>query len=122
VGVSLVVSAASSLTRGICAGVDQQLITTVSAAVAFYYHAAWVYPALIVAGKVQYALSGTLCGCSEGGSGFGNPLKPSRSDVMAHIASSRSSQRSAAPGPVKAVSRAHSADHNAEVLPPCCTC
>ena len=52
VGVSLVVSAASSLARGICVGTDQQLITTVSAAIAFYYQAAWIYPALILAGAL----------------------------------------------------------------------
>ena len=50
IGVSLVVSAASSLTRGICVGVDQQLITVLSAAAAFYYQAAWIYPALILGG------------------------------------------------------------------------
>ena len=54
---SLVVSAASSLTRGICAGVDQQLITVASAAAAFYYQAAWVFPALIVAGGTFDAFS-----------------------------------------------------------------
>ena len=52
VGVSLVVSAASSLTRGICVGVDQQLITVLSAAAAFYYQAAWIYPALILGGEL----------------------------------------------------------------------
>ncbi len=53
-GVSLVVSAASSLTRGICLGVDQQLITVLSAAAAFYYQAAWIYPALIVGGGLTW--------------------------------------------------------------------
>ena len=49
---SLVVAAAKALSRSICTGVDQQLITTVSAAAAFYYDAPWVYPALIVAGEL----------------------------------------------------------------------
>ena len=49
-GVSLVVSAALALTRGIYIEADQQHITTAAAAVAFYYQSAWIFPTLILLG------------------------------------------------------------------------
>ena len=51
-GVSLVVAAAAALTRGICLRTDQQLLATLSAAVAFYYQSAWIFPALILFGAL----------------------------------------------------------------------